>query len=41
MERENLRPDDKGNGTNGDTMRLNVPMQVQGADALVVPMKLL
>ena len=33
--------DDKGNGTSGEPMRLNVPMQVQGADVLIVPMKLL
>lgn len=33
--------DAKGNGTNGEPIRLKVPMRMQGADALVVPVKLL
>lgn len=31
--------DAKGNGTNGEPIRLKVPMRIQGADALVVPAK--
>ena len=34
-------PDDKGNSTSGEPMRLKVPMRVQGADVLVVPMSIL
>ena len=31
--------DEKGKGSNGDTMRLKVPMRVQGADWIVVVLR--